>query len=63
MSIKKEKNSQEVPKQETEHKGTAINKEEAEKETSEKVSNNAIETDKGTVEKQIQTDTPNIEQK
>lgn len=63
VSIKKEKNSQEVPKQETEHKGTAINKEEAEKETSEKVSNNAIETDKGTVEKQIQTDTPNIEQK
>lgn len=63
VSIKKEKNSLEVPKRETEHKGTAINKEEAEKDTSEKVSNNAIETDKGTVEKQIQTDTPNKEQK
>lgn len=58
VSIKKEKNSSEVPKQETEHKVTAINKEEAKKEASEKASSNAIETDKNTAEKQIQTDLP-----
>lgn len=36
--IKKEENSPEVPKQETEHKTTAANKDEAEKETPEKAS-------------------------
>ena len=61
--IKKEENSPEVPKQEPEHEGAATNKDEAEKEASEKASSNAIETDKGTVETQIQTDSPNKEQK
>ena len=63
VSIKKEENSPEVPKQETEHKTTAANKNEAEKETPEKASSNAIETDKGTVETQIQMDSTNKEQK
>lgn len=63
VSIKKEMNSSEVPKQETEHKVTAINKEEAEKEASEKTISNAIDTDKVIAMKQKQTDSPNIEQK
>lgn len=67
VSIKKEKNSSEVPKQETEHKVTAINKEEvkkevSEKEASEKAISNAIETDKVIAMKQKQTDLPNKEQ-
>lgn len=62
VSIKIKRNSSDALKQETRDKGTAVDREELEKQVSEMASNNAIETDKDTAEKQIQTDSPNKEQ-